>query len=863
MKITNLRTEYLIEPVGVDSRQPRFGWNAETKAKNWIQEAYRLRVGKSREALVRDETIFDTGRVMSKDMQHIPYCGEELVSDTDYYWTVYVWGNNGEEPKVSETAFFRTGLLEAADWQGKWIGETKDHCSHIFRRTMQLEKKVIRASLFVCGLGHFECEINGKKVSDHVLEPGWTNYDKTCLYASYDIADYLVTGNNAIGFILGDGMFNLPGGRYVYYERSYGKMKLLMQMNITYSDGTKESFITDENFHMAVSPLTFCCIYGGEDYDSRLLPAGYSKADFIEHEGFSPAVITEPPKGKLKAQMQPPVKVMQTYAPVKIMETGPDVYLYDFGVNFSGWVRIHIKSRGDQSGTKITLTPGEILDKNNVPDQKVTGRGYHWEYTMNETNEQEYAPRFTYTGFRYLQVEGALPLQFSLNNKSQPVLDSVQGEFIYPNLGAKGDFHCSEQLFNDIHKIILQAVLSNTKSYLTDCPHREKLPWLEQSYLIGPSMMANFDYQSLYEKIEQDMTDAQRETGLVPDISPEYIVFGYHKGFVDSPEWGSACIINPWLLYKKYGNTRLFAQYYDVMKKYLDYLSGMTHHHILHHGLGDWLDIGPCKPHSQNTPVPVIATAIYYYDLCIMEKVAGMLGKHEDAKGFAALKTEVFREYNLQFFDDQTFRYATGSQAAQAMSLMAGLVPEEYEEKVLNYLVRDIKGRGYAITAGDIGHPFVTAALMTYGRSDILYEMTKITDRPGYGYQVMHGATTLAEEWDGPDQENPHGSQNHLMLGSIDAWFYNGLAGIGTFWTESEFDEIIIRPYFAQDVSEAYAKIPHPYGEASIHWIKQEEMVLVEVQIPPNARARLICDHDKSMRTFGSGYHEFEYTVPV
>ena len=509
------------------------------------------------------------------------------------------------------------------------------------------------------------------------------------------------------------------------------------------------------------------------------------------------------------------------------------------------------------------MKPGEILKADGTPDQKVTGKNYSWDYYMSESKEQEYAPKFTYTGFRYVQVEGAVPREFADGSEEKPVLESLVGEFIYPDTKMQGEFWCSNELYNQIHGIINQAMLSNIKSVFTDCPHREKLGWLEQTHLIGPAIMYNYDVHKLYEKVEKDMEESQYDTGLVPDICPEYITGfeKYHTGYVDSPEWGSAVIINPWYLYKKYGDVSVFTRYYDVMKRYMDYLTGKTHHHVLHHGLGDWLDIGPMVPHSQNTPVPVIATAIYYYDLGIMARVAALLGKKEDAIEYEELMRAVKEEYNLQFYDEQTYRYATGSQAAQAMSLVAGLVEKENEEKVLEYLVKDIKMRGYVTTAGDIGHPFVTAALILYNRSEVMNEMMKITDKPGYGFQVQCGATTLTEEWDGPRPDRPHGSQNHFMLGSGEEWFYAGLAGIRCIRDDLPFDELVIAPYIADNVDELKAWHMHPYGKIMVHWLKQGGTVKIDVQIPPNITATFVSPADAGRTTIGSGLHTFQITI--
>lgn len=866
MKVCGLRTENKEKPIDISVERPAFSWRVETREQNWRQKEYRV--------VVRNEEkiVWDSGFIRSARMTNVPYQGEALKSDERYFWYVECVSMESEIASSEET-WFETGLLEADGWKGIYIGEIEDHVYHLFRKTFKIEKEVVKAKLYVCGLGHHEFYINGKKISDRVLEPGWTDYRKTCFYSAYDVTGFLEKGLNGAGVKLGDGMYNVPGaadeGRYVYFERSYGKCKLNVQLNITYADGSRQEVVTDESWRMAPSPILYCCIYGGELYDGRLEKRGFSCPGYEEGPEWEDAVRVDPPKGRVTSSPVPPLKVMQTYTPVSIQENGQDAFLYDLGTNFSGWARISIRTDGRMAGRKIVLTPGELLDKDMNPDQRVTGHDYRWEYILNDEMEQEFAPDFTYTGFRYVKLTGAVP-EFDMDEDGEytgevprcpedgmPVITSMTGEFIYPEMEVAGEFTCSNQLFNDIHKIINQAILSNTKSYFTDCPHREKLPWLEQTHLIGPAIMYNYDVHNIYLKQQQDMADAQREGGLVPDICPEYVVFGYHEGFVDSPEWGSACIINPWYIYKKYGDISLMERYYDMMEKYVGYLTSRTHHHVLHHGLGDWLDIGPCTPYSQNTAVPIVATAVYYYDLCIMEEVSGLLGKEKEKDYYASLKKEVYREYNQQFLDDQTGRYGTGSQASQAMSLIAGLVPKEYEEKVLRQLRDEVVKRDYAITAGDIGHPFLIAALMKYGMSDLINEMTNITDTPGYGYQVVNGATTLTEEWDGPDPKRPHGSQNHLMLGSIEEWFYGGLAGLTSMRSGLPFDEVVIKPHIADGVDTCSAWTMHPYGRVSVSWERKGDTAEVDVVVPPNLTAWLESEDGSVKRKAGAGKHTY------
>lgn len=865
MNICDLKTNNRKDNNNIDQKQPVFSWRVEGTERDIRQENYRIRVWKQMDTQsekMERTLVWDSQTCVTSLMVNIAYEGMPLSSDSRYEWEVVSTLCHAEgKETVQGCAWFETGFFHREDWKGQFIGEVEDHVYHLYRKAFSCGNKLKKAKLYICGLGHFEGWLNGKRISDHVLEPGWTDYNKTCFYTAYDVTHLMKEGKNTLLVKLGDGMFNVPGGRYVYYERSYGKCKLLVQLMITYEDGSRDCMITDPTWKMVSSPIRFCCIYGGEDYDGRLWKPEYLRSDYEEDKAWEPVNCVEAPKGKLTAMPMEPLKVMKTYTPADVKQTRPGVWLYDLGTNFSGWARIRIVTDGKRAGDRIVLKPGELLDEKGGVCQKVTGEGYAWTYILNDDKVQEFAPDFTYTGFRYVEMTGAVPAAFP--SQGQPVIRSLTGEFLYPDVEQAGDFQCSNELFNDIHQIVRQAILSNTKSYFTDCPHREKLAWLEETHLIGPSIMYNINVHNLYGKVEGDMSDAQRENGLITDICPEYVTgFGkWHQGFVDSPEWGSACILNPWYVYKRYGDMSLIKRYYGTMKRFLAYLESRTHHEILHHGLGDWLDIGPCTPHSQNTPVPVVATCIYYYDLSVMKQMAELLGYQEDAASYKERMEAVFREYNLQFLDDQTARYATGSQAAQALSLIVGLVPEDMKEKVAGQLREDIIKRKYAITCGDIGHPFLIAALMKYGMSDLLNEMTNITKTPGYGYQVVKGATTLTEEWDGPDPERPHGSQNHLMLGSIEEWFYGGLGGMELMRDGLPFDEIRIAPGPEKGVDQVDAWVMHPYGKIAVSWRREGSEVTVKVEIPPNVTAHLTTPDGRCLETVGSGSHWYSFTV--
>ena len=851
--------------IAVGREKPCFSWRFASDESNVLQRSYQIRVSKA----ASGELIWDSGLCRKADVE-VVWDGAGLAPDSAYVWELSCdMSSDRGRQRVSGKAGFETGLFDQSDWRGIWIGETEPKKHHLFRRKFMLKDRPASAKLYVSGLGHYEGWLNGRKIGEDVLEPGWTNYDKRCLYSAYDVKDMLRAGENMLGLWLGDGMFNATDEGYVYFSRSYGLPRFILQLSIIYPDGSAQQVVSDRGWQMTPGPLIYSGIYGGEDFDARLLregfyapgstPEGNAAKSEAEDALWQSVQAVDAPKGRLCPQLQEPLRVMRRLTPKKVWKSGKGSYVYDFGTNFSGWVHMDMRLPGgennaDFSGKEIRLIPSEILGKDGCPEQKLA-KGYHWRYIISGAPRQEYRPKFTYFGFRYVELSGAVPEQLIGEEGSEalPVVTALTGEFIYPDKLESGGFECSNQLFNAIHGIICQAMRSNIKSYMTDCPHREKLGWLEQSHLIGPSIMYNFNVRSLYRKIQQDIEDSQRPNGLVPDICPEYVVFGYHEGFVDSPEWGSACILNAWYLYRMYGDKSLFDSY-ETMRRYILHLKSRTYGHLLHHGLGDWLDIGPMKPYSQNTPVPLVASAMYYYDLCVMEKIAGILGKKADRQQYRREKQLVHKAYNRHFLDDQTNRYANGSQAAQAMSLIAGLVPSEREEKVADMLVRDIVSRGYAVTAGDVGHPFVVAALTRYGKDEILNKMTLITDRPGYGYQVVSGATTLTEDWDGPEIGNPHGSQNHLMLGSIEEWFYGALAGLGCIRKDAPAAGLLLEPVFAEGIDRVSAWTTYPCGEVRLEWTRKDaRSITLTVEIPPNMQATLRVGGGD--RRLGSGKH--------
>jgi hypothetical protein len=672
-------------------------------------------------------------------------------------------------------------------------------------------RKVTHATAYISGLGFFELYLNGRKVGDHVLEPGWTNYRRTNLYATYEVDGFLRPGVNAAGVILGNGMYNVAGGRYVKFTGSMGRPKFILLLRLEYDDGTTQNIISDYRWRVAPSPVRFSCIYGGEDYDARAEQPGWNETGF-NAKGWETVEVVDDSTEHLVSQTQPPIKVMDVFHPIKTSEPAPGIHVYDLGQNFAGWPQITVRGR---AGTSVRLTPGELLDGKGYVTQRSSGGPEYFTYTLKGGGEETWHPRFSYYGFRYVQVEG------------DAEVTALEGQFLHASAPEAGEFSCSNPLFNRIHRLIDAAVRSNLQSVVTDCPHREKLGWLEVPYLMAPSIGYDYDLSAYFAKIVRDMRDSQTVEGLIPDTAPDYAV--HADGFRDSPEWGSAMVMIPWWAYREYGDRRLLLESLPAMERYVDYLGNKAKDNIISYGLGDWYDIGPGRPGvSKLTPLGVTATATYYQDLRVIEQACDRLGRQEEAERYAARAAAVRAAFDDSFFDPKAGQYATGSQTAQAMPLVTGLCSPEERGRVLAHLVDDVMHRGNQQTAGDIGYHYLVRALMDGGRSDLLFAMTSRTDPPSYGAQLAKGATALTEAWDA----DPESSQNHCMLGHIEEWFYAGLAGV-----EADFEHISIKPQAVGDLTWVKAWHDTVRGRVESNWKKDEAGFELTLRIPANTSA--------------------------
>ncbi|HSV15719.1 MAG TPA: family 78 glycoside hydrolase catalytic domain, partial [Tepidisphaeraceae bacterium] len=664
----------------------------------------------------------------------------------------------------------------------------------------------------------------------------------TVLYDTFDVTDRLRAGDNAIGIILGNGMYNIQpsAGRYVKFTHSFGPLKAIARLQLEYDDGSREVVATDSHWQAAPGPITYSNIYGGEDFDARRASARWDQPDFSPGSHWEPAIESDGPGGALRGHSvsAPPIRAIEVEQPISANVVRPHVTVYDLGQNASHMPRIAVHG---PAGSAVRVIPSELLGKDGLVDRascvQDAGGPAWWQYTLAGGGQENYFPKFFYQGCRYLQVECVAP-EGSDQASQFPVVDSLEGVVVHSSSEPIGSFECSNALFNKTYALVRWAQRSNMMSLMTDCPQREKLGWLEQLHLNGPSLRYNFRMDRLYAKEMNDMADAQLPIGFVPNIAPEYFMAQskVNEPFRNSPEWGSSFILAPWQQYLFTGDLSLFAVHYDQMVKYAHFLGTMAKADIIHTGLGDWYDLGPKPPWgSQLTPPAFTATAIYFYDLTVMARGAELLGKSEDAAAFRARAADVRAAFNREFYNETRGDYATGSQCADAMPLALGIVEPENRASVLAALVADIELRGNALSAGDVGYRFVIRALADAGRSDVLFTMNNQSDRPGYGMQIRKGATSLTEKWDA--SVGSFGSQDHFMLGQINEWFFHDLTGIQMDEQHPGFAHILIKPAVAGDVSWVKASYQSDRGIIKVYWHAERDGVHLAITIPANTTA--------------------------
>lgn len=834
VEVVDLKCEYAENPLGVDLRNPRLYWRMESGERGQEQTAWRVLVAYSQENLDEDRgDLWDSGKRESGQSIHVPYEGERVGSTEQVYWKVRVWDKDDEPSDWSDVATWTTGRFHDEQWKGKWIGAPARHESTMLRREFPVKPDLKRAVLHVSGLGHYEAFINGERVGNDLLTPGWTNYNESTLYNTYDVTDHVRIGDNAIGLVLGNGMYHVERrNRFAKFEGSFGPKRVIADIEFIYEDGSREIVGTDDRWKTHPGAITYSSIYGGEDYDAQRYQEGWDKPGFDDQDWAHAVAIIRPSKDTLRGHRAsaPPIRVIDVREPVEVRKlSGDGAWVYDFGQNTSYMPQLKIHG---PAGSKVRLIPGEIIYPDGYVSRASMGgidRGSSWwEYTKATDEPESWFPQFYYVGSRYFQVQ-LMPAQ---GGDTYPEIEELNAAIVHSEADPLGDFETSNELVNRIRNLVRWAQRSNMVSVLTDCPHREKLGWLEQYHLNGPAIRYEWDTARIYEKGMQDMADSQTWQGLVPNIAPEYTEFS--GTFRAAAEWGASFIVVPWQQYQFNGDTELMRRHYEDMKRYFRYLESKAEDDVLSEGLGDWYDLGPRKlSRSELTLPPVTATAFFYYDAWILSRVAEILGHNEDSEHFARRAEEIRNRFNEAFYQEDGGYYAKNSQAANALPLVMGIVEEENRETVLESLVEDVVERGYSMTAGDVGFRYLLQALSGGGHNDVIYKMINHERNPGYGYQLKMGATALTESWDA----DPSDSNNHFMLGHITEWFYKDLLGIQADMENPGFKHIRIDPHPVGDLDWVKGSYDSLYGPIKVRWEVAKDSFQLNTTVPPNTTA--------------------------
>ncbi len=770
---------------------------------------------------------------------------------------LYITRHNGHREHIDVNARWRGSLSPTPGWKRAGFGAKARHAKWvkpramapfgagpwqvvqiplpsrpmpIFRKQFALKSPVKNAQLYICGLGQFAAFINGQSVGRSVLNPGWTKYNKVCLYRAYDVTKLLRKGPNAIGVMLGNGVYhNLATNRYTHNPRSYGPDKLISQLVVHYRNGKTAVINSNGSWLVRAGPITYSNPYGGEDYNALRYEKGWDRAGF-KAVGWRRVLTTNGPGGKLECvrHAAPPIRVVRVFKAVRAKELSPSSWVYNLGQNFSMLPQVTVSGKAGQT---VQLWPGEWITASGAPGSPA--EPVYFKYTLNGQPNETWHARFTYFGSQYIEIKGAVP-EGQANPSHLPVVQSVGGLFVTSSEPVDGHFACSNTLFNKTDKLIRWAIRNNSESIMTDCPTREKTGWLEEDHLMGPSMMYNFGLPVLFQKISGDMADSQLPNGLEPDYAPTYVVFG--GGFFNSPEWGSSSVLAPWQTYRWYGDITLLRQRYHMIKGYINYLRSQAHDNILSFGLGDWYDIGPNPPGvSQLTPIPLTATAFYYRDLVVGARIARLLHKNGDARRFKALARSVRRSFNQKFYHARTHEYATGSQTANSIPLVFGLAHRADRAAIVQNIVNNVRKHGNSLTAGDVGYKYLLEALAAGGRSNVIFTMNNQSSRPGYGYMLAQGATSLTEAWNA----SKGSSWDHFMLGHFMQWLYQDLAGISQTPHSIAYKHIVIRPRVVGNITWVKASYRSEYGRIVCHWRRSGSKFKLHIVIPPNTSARV------------------------
>lgn len=872
----NLKCEYRENPLGIDVFQPSLSWQVETLRKNWDQTAYEIKVAGSEAMLEQDKgDIWESGKIKSCESINIQYKGSKLISKKRYHWKVRVWDSNGNPSPWSDNAYWACGIFDPSEWQAKWISSryveakqgrlqiperehiilpmTPDTAALLLRKEVKLAKQPVNATAFICGLGYYELYINGEKVGDHVLDPNFTDYTARINYVTYDILDDVRTGKNAIGVILGNGWYNLPTPDLFQNEKACWKSapKLLLNIFIEFSDGTTQTIASDDTWKWNTGEIIFNCIRGGETINNQLQQSGWEDSGY-DDSSWERVMEVPAPFGNLSAQDMPPMRKSEQVKPIKMWEPSKGIFVFDFGRNITGWARLEVSGN---KGQKITLQYNEKLLKDSTLNTN-NSRSHTWGrfqtdiFILNGEGIETFEPRFTYHGFRYVQIDGL---------ETRPGIDCMVAQNVHTDLHRVGRFECSNPRINQLQSAVQRTLLNCIHGIPGEEPTREKMGWTQDGQNTMEAYIYNFDVATSYLKYLRDLTDAQEPNGHVPPIVPTAgwgcLQAGDETGFFhseantiycDDPWWGATLAVVANKLYEYYGNNTIIEEAYKPMKRYVDFLTSTADNNIIKWSLGDWCD----KEHTWKggpglTPVELTSTAGYYYLAKILARNADILGKKEDSEKYFRLAYHIKAAFNREFLNARSGVYAGGSQTAQAITLSYGLVPDRFRTEVEAMLISDIVKNDYHTTSGFIGIMPKMNYLAENSYTETAYKLLTQEDAPGWLYMVENETSTLGEQLYSRN-DNFH----HPFGACIGSWLYAYLAGIRPDPEIPGFKQFIINPGIVEDVTWVNAEYNSIFGKIFSEWKTEDGDLYFNFSIPANTSARVYVPAKEEKRVF-------------
>jgi len=831
LQISDLRCEYASNPLGIDTHQPRFSWLLDHPQRGQFQSAYQIQVASTIDKLQGGHAdLWDSGKTASSDLPLVEYAGKSLQSRQRGYWHVRAWDAADRPSSYSAPAWFELALLEPDQWQAEWIGFPAgwNGKALYFRDSFQIDKPIKQARVYGCGLGWYELHLNGHKVGERVLDPAQTDYGKRVLYTTYDIQALLQPELNVVGVIVGSGWYGTP--------------TLRLQLEIQFEDGTSMQVLTGKHgsggswWRVADSPIIENGVFDGEVYDACLERPGWDMSEgfherFPNRDSWAGAMAVDGPAGRMVAQTIEPILVIETLQPRTISQPKQGVYVLDTGQNLAGWALLTVAGT---RGTQVTLRYAESLyDDGTVNQENLRAAHACDRYILKGDGIETWEPRFTYHGFRYIQVDGF---------PGEMTLDSIQVRVVRSAVEATGQFECDHPLLNQLQRAIWWTEASNLHGLPTDCPQRdERMGWLNDMAARSEEAIYNFDLSRLLPKWLNDIADTQDAFGTISDTAP------YRWGRRPADPVSVCYLLIPWLLYCHYGDRRVLAEHYAGMKRWIDYLTTRAPGHIVEYShYGDWAppltesiegSLGTSAI-ARNTPGSLVSTGFYFYSAALFSKIAQVLGKPEDAASYQLLTEQIATAFNDCFWDELQGGYGTNNQACNSLALYMGLVPQARQARVIANLLHDVAEQDYHLTTGNLCTKYMLEILTRTGHNDISFSLATQTTYPSWGYMFANGATTIWERW---EQATGGGmnSHNHPMFGSVGAWLYRALAGIQVDEESSGFSHFSIRPAIPATMTRAHASLKTVRGLVESSWERTSHSLSIGVRVPVGSQAQI------------------------